>query len=142
VFLFFLNQRRIKMSVKVFDKKNLPAIRSAMDKALATVAKEFGLKISTGSCSYTPNTATFKVSLLTFSDDGEVITKEASDFRRYAKMGAMELKIEDLGRKIVYGGNEYTITGLNPRAHRFPILAVASRDGKTYKLPLKSVTGR
>jgi hypothetical protein len=118
------------------DRQKVVAIRDALNRAAADVAKQHGVEILVGRCTFGTSNATFKLEVAEKSADGTVLTHEAQDFARYAEM--FGLRKEDLGRKFVNAGRSYTVCGLNLKAPRFPVLA-KSDDGKGYKFPAEAV---
>lgn len=102
---------------------------------LQDIEKEYGIKISLGNCTYSDSNATFKLEVSDIGDNGEVMTKEAEDFKRRASLYGLSPK--DLGRVIKdpLSGEEYTIIGLKTRSTKYPILA-KGKNGKTYKFPV------
>jgi len=61
-------------SIKQFNKTKIIQLRSSIDEALDRVAKEYGITISAGNCSFSGNEANFKLKLNTIGEGGTVIT--------------------------------------------------------------------
>lgn len=119
-----------------FEKQDFPQLRAEIDAALKIVGDKYGLAFHAGNVKYEPHTAEFKLHVSTLSEKGEVIHKEAEDFKRYATVYG--LKPEDLGRKYLRGGKTYTVIGCKPLSRTYPIL-VSCSDGKKYKMAADSV---
>jgi hypothetical protein len=117
------------------DKETVQKIRKQIQKAL-DAAKLGDYKVDVGSAQYGSSYVKFSVEL---SDiiNGEVVTKEAGAFRKYAK--SYDLEPSDLGRTFSFKGDEYKISGLRPSARRFPICAVRISDQKHYRFPHSTV---
>jgi len=127
------------MKITKIDRDALKTLRSAINAALESVGKQYGVKLSAANASYdgTGMTAQFKLEVATISQDGTVITKEAADFQKYHEL--YNLKPEHFGATFVQGRETYKINGLLMNAKRFPISAIRVRDGKAFKFPETSV---
>ena len=119
------------------DRAKVIKLRSMLEIALEAFAKASGLTIKVGNASFTPGNVTFKVELAEQGENGEAVTREATDFMTYASLWGFAKT--DLGRQFSYAGKTYQIKGAKPRSHRFPILCKDTRSGKMFKLPLESV---
>lgn len=122
--------------IKTFDRQACRDVRKELDLALAELGKKLGLSIKSGRGSFTPTDLTIKVECAVIGDGGEVMNKEATEFKQYAKSYGLEPT--DLGKKFPFRHDEYTIVGLKGRSYKFPILAKRS-DGKIFKFPSKDV---
>ena len=124
------------MKVTSFDRPTVKALRVDLDSALAKVAKEYGIEISTGNISFSGDNCSIKVKASVINSDGTVMTKEATDFARYAKLHGLDAKVGDT---FMNAGTVYTITGWKSRSSKYPVTAISSQDGKTYKVPVRMV---
>lgn len=113
----------------------LKTIEADILKAVAPVAKRHNVEIRFTGGSFTDSNASLKLEIATVAEDGTVSTRKADDFRRLAKFYG--LKATDLGREFGMRGEKFTISGLSPRAKKFPVLAI--RDGTTYKFAAEDV---
>ena len=117
-------------SIKQFNKPTIVQLRSSINEALDQVAKEYGITISAGNCSFSGNEANFKLKLNTIGDNGTVITRESQMWDLYkSRTNCSHLSIGD---KITIQGNSYTLSGYNTRARKAPINFTDSR-GNGYK---------
>ena len=117
-------------SIKQFNKPTIVQLRSSINEALDQVAKEYGITISAGNCSFSGNEANFKLKLNTIGDNGTVITRESQMWDLYkSRTNCSDLSIGD---KITIQGNTYTLSGYNTRASKAPINFTDSR-GNGYK---------
>lgn len=123
------------MKVKSFDRPTVKALRSDLDIALAKVAKQYGIEISTGNISFSGDNCSIKVKAAVIGDGGLVMSKEATDYTRYAKFNGLDAK---LGDTFTYQGTEYTIVGWKSRARKNPVLAKNAK-GDTYRVPVSMV---
>jgi hypothetical protein len=127
--------------IETFDKNNLKDLRHEIDLALAAVTEKFGVALSIGSISYSPNgTATTRLTMTAVghanvSDLASAIAKKEWD--QYAP--SWGLKKEDLGKTIKLGRIEYLIVGIKPRARKTPILGKNLLNNQVYKLPITEV---
>ena len=124
------------MKVTSFDKPTIKAIRMAMDNALATVEKEYGITIKTGNARFSGNEVTFKVKANTQSSDGTINTKEADNFELYKnRIGLGWLEVGD---RILLQGKYFTLKGYNTRARKSPI-QIEDEQGRGYKCSVEMV---
>ena len=124
------------MKVTNFDKPTIKAIRMAMDNALATVEKEYGITISTGNARFSGNEVTFKVKANTQSSDGTANTKEADNFELYKN--SIGLGWLNVGDQIMLQGKYFTLKGYNTRARKSPI-QIEDTQGRGYKCSVEMV---
>jgi len=120
---------------------NRPTVKKTRDKiqaALDTLSKELGCQIKVGGASFARDgsNCTFKLECATVSADGTVETKEVTAFREMAS--SYGLSPDDLGKAFFNAGEKFTISGLKPKANKYPILAVRS-DGAEFKFPVDMV---
>jgi alpha-D-ribose 1-methylphosphonate 5-triphosphate synthase subunit PhnH len=94
-------------------------------------------KIRIGNASYSDSNCTLKIEVSDVTDDGTVLTKEAADFKEYAK--GLGLKPEMLGATFESRGKEYVIAGLKPRSTKFPVLAIEVGTNDRYKFPVSVI---
>ena len=120
--------------IETFNKPQIVQLRSEIDKALDRVAKQYGITISAGNCSFSGNEANFKLKLNTIGDGGTVITRESKMWDLYkSRTNCSHLSIGDT---ITIQGNSYTLSGYNTRARKAPINFTDSR-GNGYKCSIQ-----
>ena len=128
--------------IETFNKPQIVQLRNAIDKALDRVAKEYGITISAGNCSFSGNEANFKLKLNTIGEGGTVITKEMKAWDLYANLangpldGLNHLKCGDT---ISIQGSPYILTGYNTRARKAPINFKDSL-GRGYKCSVRMLS--
>src|ERR1700727_2462224 len=115
-----------------FDRMTLQGIALEINDALAPLAEKYGIVITCGGGDYVETNATLSVKLSVRDASGGVITRERSEFERYA--AAYGLSPDDFERDFTFNGHRFTITGLKPERPKYPILAIKHCDGKMYKL--------
>ena len=120
--------------IESFNKPQIVQLRSEIDKALDRVAKEYGITISAGNCSFSGNEANFKLKLNTIGEGGTVITRESKMWNLYkSRTNCSHLNVGDT---IIIQGNPYTLSGYNTRAKKAPINFTDSR-GNGYKCSIQ-----
>lgn len=106
--------------IKGFDKENLKDIRADLAKAFEEMAEKYGIRMSIGNISFTPNEFSARLSAVTeFVGDtatsdipGDVKWQKAF-LRHCANYGFAR---SDLGRTIQYSGEPMVIVGLRAKA--------------------------
>lgn len=126
--------KRIKITE--FNRKTCCSVSEQIEAHLAGLADELGIKITSKGGSYSDTSYTLKIECATISEDGQVQTKEATDFALYASRYGLEA--DDLGKTFTRSGDLYTIVGCKPRSRKYPIL-VRKSGGKLIKFPADTV---
>lgn len=119
--------------INQFDRQTLRALRVDLDNAMATIASKYGIQLSAGNISFTPETATIKVAAGIIKN-GTVVTAEAKAFNQYKRLVGLEAF--NVGDAIQIQGKEYTIKGYKPRSMA---AVVIERDGRGYKVTVDMV---
>ena len=118
------------MKISKLDKPSIKAIRLAMDKALAEVEAQYGIKISTGNARFTADEVTFKVKANVIDKFGTVLSKEAQAWELYAPTQGLDHL--SVGDTVQLQGKSFTIKGYNTRARKSPI-NIEDSNGRGYK---------
>ena len=123
------------MKPTALDRAFFQKSRPMIDKALAQLGEDLGVQFHAGNASFDISGASghFKLEVLPLQAGGEVVTPEASAFESMAKLYGFDAG--DLGRTFRTGGVDYRITGLKPRARRYPVTADRVSDGRGFKFP-------
>lgn len=81
----------------------------------------------------------FKIDLeaLTILSDGTISNPEKIKFENFAK--DYDLKPEYFGREFTSKGSKFKITGINPKAPRFPVNATKVKDGSGWKFTVSTI---
>lgn len=126
------------MTISLNDRNDLRYLKTRIEAALGSLSAELGVSFDLGKIAYELDGSKAKIALEVRSETAPSKTDEAkADFLTYAPLfGA---KPEDYGRKVVFGGTEYRITGIKPQSRRFPFTAERVRDGKGFKLPFEAL---
>jgi len=122
------------------DKPALRLLRSEIEAALRPLAEKHGIDFGTGRCKYTGANATIEVKISVRDAEGNIRTREAEDYKRLA--ASCGLKAEWLGAEFTSQGRTLRITGLNPKAVKYPVLARDIADGQGYKFRAEVIKDR
>ena len=115
----------------------LEQIRKALEPHLQEIGRDLGIDIKAGRGVYAETSGTLKLELSSISDGGEVVTKEATAFKRDAMIYGFVAG--DLGRTFESHGKTFKITGLNTRATKMPINAVEVSTSRAYKFRAEAI---
>ena len=120
--------------INSLDRDSVRQINLEIKEALKAVAEKYGVNIDIKGSRFSDSNCTTKLEIATIAESGEVLTKEAIDFNRYA---LSQFRItKKLGDRFTFKYEEYEITGLAPRSMKYPVLAKNIKNGKTFKFPL------
>lgn len=120
-----------------FNRKNLPALRDEIAKALKNVEEKHGITFKLGGISFTDDHFRSKIEAYLTQKGGEVVDPGKINFDRYAR--SFGLNKEDFGKKFSTCNGTYQICGIKLRSYKYPILAKNSKDGRTYKFRANDV---
>ena len=126
------------MSNKInsLDRTAVRRINDDIQSALDAVAKRYGVQIKVGNSRFSNTNCTTKIDISTVSEGGTVMTKEATDYNRYASSFGLTKK---LGETFEFRYDTYEIVGLKPRSSKYPVLAKNLSNGKTFKFPVNVI---
>lgn len=111
-------------------------VREAVDTILAEIGPKMGVALKLGNGSFLSNEGHFKLLVHPIAN-GVVESPEKTGWNRWAV--AHGFKAEDLGAKFRSGGHEFTIEGVKPSRHRYPIIGKRVSDGKGFKFTIGQV---
>lgn len=112
------------------DRPFVKLLREKLQKKVEELEAEFQLSIHVGNATFSETNVNFKIECAAINDKGEVLDRASEDFKSYARLYG--LQPEDLGKSFTWSGDSYTITGLNSRSSKHPII-VERKDGKKFK---------
>ncbi len=118
------------MTIKL-DAARVKALVAEMNAAVTAIATSHGLKINIGGGTYGELEANLKVKVQVLDTAGHAEQAKRT-FDAYAAM--LGLRADDLGRTFIFKGSLFKVTGLNPNAPKFCVLARRA-DGKEYRFP-------
>lgn len=119
------------MKIKTFDKSTCRALSEAVEAELVKVGKKFGVSFKYTGGTYNGSEFKLKILSMTLNKDGKVKDKRAEAFKQMAHMYGF--KPSDLGKVFISGFRRMEIVGLNPSAHKYPIIAKDIATGKRFK---------
>ena len=122
--------------IKQLDKPTVQYIRKRMQAAVEPLAEELGVAIDFGSCTFQASNCRLQLKVAVINPNGEPVTEEADSFKRSAKLFGFEPA--DLGKEFLCQGQPYTICGLRPKSHKYPVIG-RSVNGKDYKFTCRTV---
>ena len=114
--------------IKEFNSQTLKALRVELQSDLDALELKYGLKFHVGNMTYSDTVVTIKVDAGLGNTDA---TKHK--FKEYA--ARFGLKPSDYGKIVYVNGSQYKISGIKPKAHRYPIVMQNTDTGKMYKFP-------
>lgn len=123
-------------SWKDLSKAQYNAFCRETEAALAAVESKYGVKFKIGNGRFSGGSMDLKLNASLVSENGQVQTREASDFAMLAQH--VGLKPEWLGKSFKSEGVIFTITGYRSKAPKRPVTASGS-DGKSYVFPTEIV---
>lgn len=118
----------------IFTKTALNTIRTDLNAALAVVAAKHGITLDFKNISYSDNS--FRTTLHGSSSESAVDNNK-SEFERYA--ARFGINVTAFNETFINRGDTFTIVGIKPRSHKYPILAKQRSNGKTYKMPMSAI---
>jgi hypothetical protein len=124
--------------IKQFDRATARLVGQRIEKELAKLGSELGLKISYSGGTYSPTNYTCKVKCVVLDADGSTVAAEKAVFAQYASL--MGLKPEDYGREFTQRGRTFVISGIAPRRRKNPVMARDKKSGRTYLFQPEIVT--
>lgn len=126
----------MKTKITILDRPKLKYIRKRLETTLKPVAKELGVVINVGNCTFQKRNCRFQVKVAVLDSDGKPMTEETESFNDNARLYGFEP--DDMKREFVCRGKTYTLCGLNPKSRKYPIIAKGD-NGKEYKFPCRVV---
>jgi len=126
----------METKIKQLDKPTVQYIRKRLNATIEPLAKELGVVIDFGSCTFQTGNCRFQLKVAVLNPDGEPVTEEADAFRRSAKLFGFESA--DLGKEFAYRGQTNTICGLRPKSRKYPVIG-RSANSKDYKFACRTV---
>lgn len=128
----------MKTKITKLDKPTVKYIRKRLKTAVKPLAKELGVVIDLGNCTFQTSNCRFQLKVAVLDPSGKPITEEINSFRSNAKLFGFEPA--DLGKEFIFQGQSYTICGFKPKSRKYPVIA-QSGNGKNYKFACRTVLG-
>lgn len=121
------------MTITKFDKTSIKALAAQIVEELVELGKEEGLSIERGNASFDATSCELKLKIAIVDEDGIVQSRERNEFKMLCKM--YNLVPDDLGRKFIFRGTTYRVTGLKGNSRKNPIMVDRMTDGRGFALP-------
>jgi hypothetical protein len=122
-----------------FTRDELRTFRDDFDVAVKGLKKKYGVEVELGNISFSPSAFRSKIEVTrSVSSDGSKIDIELEKFKKDARSIGVNEGL--YGKKFSFSGRKFKVTGLKPRSPKFPIIAEEVSTGKSYKLPMRSVS--
>lgn len=121
--------------IESFTKATCRIVAQRIEALLKPLEEELGVAIQYKGGTFAAGNFVAKIELAKKSENGEIHTREADDFKALAP--TYGLSPDDLGRTFRSGHREFKIVGLRIKATRHPIMAVSG--GKEYRFPAEDV---
>lgn len=119
----------------MFTKPELKNFREDFSSAVKELEKKYGVSIELGSITYTANDFHAKMEVKKNVVEGN-ISYDQAEFEKYCMI--FGLTKDFYGKKFSMNGKTFTVSGINTKAHKMPVLATCD-DGKTYKFASDTV---
>jgi hypothetical protein len=126
-------QTKAKSEVSSFDRATLRNIRADMERAMKSVADQYGITLDIGAMRFSDNEFSTRVTAKT----GDGTDAARNLWVQYQFRHGMEAS--DFGREFESNGDTFRIAGFKPKGKKYPITAVRVRDGAKYKFPIAAV---
>lgn len=112
------------------NRQDLAQLRQLVNDALLSIKINYGVELKAGNCTYSGETASFRLNAAMLRSDGSVASKEEEAYKlHHASYG---LKLEWLGKTFdTPNGQTFKVVGLNPKGQLYPV--IVERDGRRYK---------
>ncbi len=111
-----------------FNRANLKTLRTDIDNALEAVLAKHGLSGSIGRISFSANEFKTRLTVGTGSTDDTAERTFKENACRFGLTG------DEFGKSFTQGSTKFTIVGMKPRNHKYPIIAENAK-GTSYKFP-------
>ena len=125
--------------MKQFDRANLKALEFDLERVLAAVGAKHGIKIERKSGRFSASQFSFMVEAQIIDESGASV---AEKYKWYLYCGMFGLEKDQFGTIFYHSRDAYEITGVNPRAPKFPINAKRVSDGRLMRFQAGSVRSR
>jgi hypothetical protein len=133
---FLKEGQEMETAIRQLDTPTVTYIRKRLKAAVEPLAKELGVVIELGHCTFQISNCRFQLTVAVLDSKGKAITEEVDSFKSNAKRFGFEP--DDLGKEFIYRGQSYTICGFTPKSWKYPVIA-RSDNGKDYKFACRTV---
>jgi len=130
--------KKTSTKITAFDRVTCRAMSAEIIAALQGIADKYGVSIKPAGGRFTTDNWTNKIEVSIVDNSGTAVTKEVSNFNNYCHL--FGLSKSDLGKAFSSNGKTFILCGLNPSAHKMPIIGRNAITGKMFKFPLTVVS--
>lgn len=124
--------------MKEITKQMVKQLRADCEEALKAVAEKHGLTLRHKRCSFYRDQCPVPLEFVVVqtTEEGDEVTPEGRTF--FLRAGEYGLEADWLHQSFTHGGERFKITGLNPRAHKYPV-QIQGADGRKRKAPVSLI---
>lgn len=122
--------------MKSFDKVIAAKMRDELNAALESVAKKYDVSVHVGNCTFSDIEMNYKLNVKT-NDKGAMEEKNRKEWNSYCELYGFQK--DDLGKKFMMNGKEYTIEGFALNRSKFNLKGTSVRDGRKMLFPSDNV---
>ena len=123
--------------IEYIDRDVCDQIGSVLQKEMQFLLRNYNLNVERLRSTYSDTNIQMKFEISLVNKEGKVLDKTVSDFPYVA--GRFGLEANDLGRSFRFKSKNYKITGINTKAHRYPICTICTDNGKKLKFAADTV---
>lgn len=124
------------IEIESIDRDVCDQIGALLQKEMQHLLRNYNLNVKRKRSTYSDSNIQMKFEISLVNKHGKVLNRTVSDFPHYASRYGLDPT--DLGRSFRYKSKNYKITGINTAAHRYPICAECTDNGK--KIRFAAVT--
>ena len=121
----------------IADKQIIERLKPKILAALDQLGQDEDIKFKLGHHRLSGDHFTIDLEALTVLPDGTVSNPDKILFEFYAQRYGLEP--EDFGKKFMSRGSVFKISGINPKAPRYPVNAIKIADGSSWKFTVPGV---
>lgn len=123
------------MAIKQFDRTNLRVLSADIQAALTEVGKKHGITVTVAVGRFSPTLYRTKIEATTGVAPAAQ-DRAKRDFDVFC--ASIGLRPEDFGKTFVERRTTYTIAGIKPRSHKYPVVC-NNEKGAGFKFPVSRV---
>jgi hypothetical protein len=116
---------------------NIEKLKKKILRDLLPLGEAENVHFRLGHCRKGADNFRIELEALTVLSDGTISDPEKTKFEAYA--ADYDLKPEWFGKEFVAKGSKFKITGINPKAPRFPVNVTKITDGSSWKFTVPSI---
>jgi hypothetical protein len=129
------------MSKKIngLNKANIKDVRDNLTADLMKLGDKYGMTFQMGNIRYQADQMKFTLTAYVNSQhtNANKVNVNQVEFNKHAF--AYGFSAEDFGKVFTVAGNQYQVSGIKPKARKYPILGTNVATGKVFKFPAMTV---